>query len=152
MHLASTRQAEAATLVQVSDRQGKLIERDGQSQRRRLLDRQFVVRSTDVLHEGVSCDDDPGAAVLLEPTHRSQSGLQPAVVGLDAVVGVLVGAVPGSWQQLLQHRRVRRGPIGCDSAGRTVVAPMACSKNRSAASASRRVDTNTSTTWPALLH
>jgi hypothetical protein len=97
LHLASTRQAEAATLVQVSDRQSKLIERDGQPQRRRLLDRQFVVRSTDVLHEGVSCDDDPGAAVLLEPTHRSQSGLQPAVVALDPVVGVLVGAVPCRW-------------------------------------------------------
>jgi LuxR family transcriptional regulator, maltose regulon positive regulatory protein len=36
LHLASTRQAEAATLVQVSDRQSKLIERDGQPQRRRL--------------------------------------------------------------------------------------------------------------------
>jgi hypothetical protein len=33
----------------VSDRQSKLIERDGQPQRRRLLDRQFIVRSTDVL-------------------------------------------------------------------------------------------------------
>ena len=65
LHLASTRQAEAATLVPVSDRQSKLVERDGRSPVHRLLDRQFVVRSTDVLHEGVSCDDDPGAAVLL---------------------------------------------------------------------------------------
>jgi hypothetical protein len=114
LHLASTRRAEAATLVQVSDHQSKLIERDGQPQRRRLLDRQFVVRSTDVLCEGVSCDDDPGAAILLEPTHRSQLGLQPAVVALDAVVGTLVGTTPCRGQQRLQHRRVRRGPIGCD--------------------------------------
>ena len=52
--------------------------------------------------------------VLLEPTHRSQPGLQPAVVAFDAVVGVLVGTVPCRRQQRLRNRRVQRGPIGCD--------------------------------------
>jgi len=34
------------------------------------------------------------------------------MIGLDSVVGVLIGAVPGRRQQLLEHRRVRRGPVG----------------------------------------
>jgi len=38
----------------------------------------------------------------------SQPRLQPPVVALDPVVGVLVGAVPCRWQQVLQHGRVHR--------------------------------------------
>jgi len=33
---------------------------------------------------------------------------------LDPVVGVLVGAVPCRREQRVQHRRVHRGPVGCD--------------------------------------
>src|SRR5918994_711201 len=68
----------------------------------------------DVLHQGMPGDDHPGAAVLLEPTHRPQARLQPAVVTLDAVICVPVAAVPRRWQQLLQHRRVHRRLIGSD--------------------------------------
>jgi hypothetical protein len=50
--------------------------------------------SAEVLDERVSGHNHPGATVLLEPTHRSQSCLQPAVIALDPVVGVPVGAVP----------------------------------------------------------
>jgi hypothetical protein len=32
--------------------------------------------------------------VLLEPSHRSQPRLQPAVIRLDPVVGVLIGSMP----------------------------------------------------------
>jgi hypothetical protein len=46
-------------------------------------------------------DDHHGTAVLLEAAHRSQPRLQPAVVALDAVVGVAVGAMPRRWQPLL---------------------------------------------------
>jgi hypothetical protein len=59
-------------------------------------------------------DDHAGAAVLLEAAHRSQPCLQPAVVALDAVVGVAVGAMPGRWQPLLQHGRIHRRLISCD--------------------------------------
>ena len=39
-------------------------------------------------------DDHPGAVVLLEVAHRSQPRLQPAMVGLDPIVGVPLGSVP----------------------------------------------------------
>jgi hypothetical protein len=41
---------------------------------------------------------------LSPPQHRSQPRFEAAVIALDAVVGVLIGAVPGGWQQLLQQR------------------------------------------------
>jgi hypothetical protein len=62
-------------------------------------------------------DDDSGATVLLEPSHRSQPRFQPTMVALDAVVGVAVGTVPGRWQQLIQHRRIQPRLIGCDLGG-----------------------------------
>jgi hypothetical protein len=59
-------------------------------------------------------DDGPGAAVLLESAHGTQPRLEAAVVGLDTVVGVLIGAMPGRWQQRFQHRRVRRRLVSDD--------------------------------------
>src|SRR5829696_8686694 len=97
-----------------SDGQGQFVERDGQSPGRRLFNGQLVVSAPNVLHQRMAGDDDPGTAVLFEPAHRPQSRLQPAVVALDAVIGVLVGAMPCRWQQRRQHRRVDRRPIGCD--------------------------------------
>ena len=78
-----------------SDRRGQLIERDGHPPVRRLLDSQLVVPAPNVPHERVPGDYDPGTAVLPEPAHRPQPRLQPAMVGLDPVVGVPVGAMPG---------------------------------------------------------
>jgi hypothetical protein len=66
-----------------------------------LLDRQLVVSAPNVLHEGVPGDDDPGTAVLLEAPHRSQPRLQPAVISLDTVVAIPLGAVPRHRQQFL---------------------------------------------------
>jgi hypothetical protein len=53
LHLVSSQHGEVATWSGASDRQGKLIERDGQPQGHRLLDRELVVCAADVLHEGV---------------------------------------------------------------------------------------------------
>jgi hypothetical protein len=55
------------------------------------------VASAEVLDEGMTGDDDPGTVILLAPAHRSQPRFQPAVIGLDGVVGVPVGAMPGRW-------------------------------------------------------
>jgi hypothetical protein len=56
-------------------------------------------------------------AVLFEAAHRTQPRLQPPVIALDPVVGVLVGAMPCRWQQVLQHGRVDRRLIGGDLDG-----------------------------------
>ena len=36
------------------------------------------------------------------------------MVGLDAVVGVLLGSVPRRWEQLLKHHRIGRCAVGDD--------------------------------------
>jgi hypothetical protein len=119
---------------------------------------QLVVAAPKVLDEPMPGDDDPGARFLLAPSHRSQARLQPAVIRLDPVVSLAVGAVPCRWQQLLHEGRIHRRLIGGDLDGydlgrRRWPAP----RKRRAALASRRLETNTSTTWPnwsmaALLH
>jgi hypothetical protein len=42
--------------------------------------------AAEVLDERVSGADDSRAAELFEATHRSQSGLQPSVIGFDRIV------------------------------------------------------------------
>jgi hypothetical protein len=91
-------------------------------------------------------DDHPGAVVSLEPAHRSQPRLQSAMIGFDVVVGVLLGAVPRGWEQLVQYDREVPARSVTTSVGLTLVVPRACSKNRRAACASRRCDMNTSMT------
>jgi hypothetical protein len=116
-----------------SDRQGKLVERDRQAPGHRLLDRELVMASSQILHEAMPGDHDPGAAVLLEPAHRTQPRLQPAVVTLDVVVGIPIGAMPDRRQQLLEHRQVHRRMVVTTSTGVILVVPMARSKKRRAA-------------------
>jgi hypothetical protein len=48
----------------------------------------------------------------LEPAHRSQPRLQPAVVAFDLVVGVAVGLMPRRRQQLVEYDRVGRCSVG----------------------------------------
>lgn len=67
-----------------------------------------------VLHEAMPGDHDPGATVLLEPSHRTKSCLQPAVIGLHRVVGIPLGAMPRRWQQLLQHGWIDRRVVSDD--------------------------------------
>jgi len=51
------------------------------------VDAEFVVSTSNVLHEGVPGDDNLRRAVRAEPAHRSQPVFQTAVIGLDRVVG-----------------------------------------------------------------
>jgi hypothetical protein len=46
--------------------------------------------------------------------HQLQARLQPAVIGLGPVVGGLLGSVPRWREQLLEHHRVGRCPVGDD--------------------------------------
>src|SRR5215207_5713006 len=50
----------------------------------------------------------------LRAPHRAQPGLQSAVISLNAAVAVLLSAMPGRRQQLLQDGRVRRRLVGGD--------------------------------------
>src|SRR6266542_6952240 len=59
-------------------------------------------------------DHDPGAAILLEAAHRTELCFQAAMIGLDAVVGVPIRAMPRCRQQLLPPDRVGRCPVGDD--------------------------------------
>jgi hypothetical protein len=54
----------------LSDRRSQLVERNRHPPAPRLLHRQLVVTAPNVLHERMAGDHDPGAMVLLEPTHR----------------------------------------------------------------------------------
>jgi hypothetical protein len=107
-----------------SDAQGQFVERDGQPPGRRLLNGQLVVSPPKVLRQRMPGDDDSGATVLLEPTHRPQARLQPSMVGLNPVVGVLLGAMPGCWHQVLEHDRAARSVT--TSTGSNFVVAMAC--------------------------
>jgi len=106
--------AEAPGASPRSDRDGEFVESDHHSPGHWLLGCQLVLPSPHVLDEGMPSDDHPGAVVLLEPTHRPQPRLQPAMVALDAVVGVLLGSMPRRWEQLVQDGRVHRRLIGDD--------------------------------------
>jgi hypothetical protein len=67
-----------------------------------------------VLDEAMAGEHDRGAAILLEPAHRTQPRRETAVVGLEVVVGVAVGAVPGRREQLAERGRVGRRLVGDD--------------------------------------
>jgi hypothetical protein len=89
----------------------------------RLLHRKLIPSASYVLYERMPGDHDSGAAVLLEPAHRTKPCLQPAMVGLDPVVGVPIGAVPRRRQQLLQDDRIGRCLVGHHLDGRHVRGP-----------------------------
>jgi hypothetical protein len=53
------------------------------------------VAAAEVLDEGVSGGDHRCRSEVFEAAHRAEPGLQPAVVGFDVVVGVLLGYMQG---------------------------------------------------------
>src|SRR5690348_5084908 len=78
--------------------------------------------AADVLDECVPGGNYSCATKLFEPAHRSQSGLQPSVIGFDRVVSVLLGDMTGGRHQLIEHPRVGGGTISGDlDRGRRVI-------------------------------
>jgi hypothetical protein len=94
-----------------------------------------------VLHQRMPRDDHPGAAILLEAPHRSQPGLQSAVISLNAAVAILLSAMPRRRQQLLQDGRIRRRLVGGDLHRRDLGRPDGLFKEPAG-------ETNTSMTCP----
>jgi hypothetical protein len=72
------------------------------------------VAAADVLDESVSGGDDSCAAELFEPAHRSQSGLQPSVIGFDRVISVALSDMAGGRHQLVEHPRIGSRVISGD--------------------------------------
>jgi hypothetical protein len=70
------------------------------------------VASPDVPDDGMADNDHPGVPVLLAAAHRPPPRLQPPTVGLNLVVGILLGSTPRCRQQLLEHHRVRGRLVG----------------------------------------
>src|SRR5438128_1798033 len=66
----------------------ELSERVGEAGSRPYVGPEVVEASAQVLEEGMPCDDHARGAVSLQPAHRSESGLQTTVVGLEPVVRV----------------------------------------------------------------
>src|SRR5664280_2357702 len=59
-------------------------------------------------------DHDPGGPVPFEAPHRAKSGLEPSVVSLDSIVGVLGGVVKCIRQELCNDSDQGVGPVGGD--------------------------------------
>lgn len=81
---------------------------------------EFVVASTQVLHEGVSRDDGPRGSVGLQSAHWTQPRLEPAVIRFDSVIGVLAGVVERCRQQIVNDVSEGRSQVGHDVVGFTV--------------------------------
>src|SRR5215207_3465691 len=148
LRLVSARQADAMLSSRIRS-PSELVERDRHPLVHRLLDREFVAPASQVWHQAMGGDHDPGAAILLAAPHRTEPCLQPTVIAFDPVIGVSVGAMPGRGQQFLQHDRGGGCLVGDDlhrgdlrRAERPLQEP----------AGSGRVapwETNTSMTWPA---
>ncbi len=49
-----------------------------------------------------------------ESAHRPEPGFEPAVIGFDGVVGVLLGDMQRRWDEFVEDPYVRRGLVGGD--------------------------------------
>jgi hypothetical protein len=70
---------------------------------------EFVVAAAQILDEGESGDDDRGGAVGAWAAHGPRPVLKAAEVGIDAIVGVLLDAVPRRRHELVKDPGVDRG-------------------------------------------
>jgi hypothetical protein len=72
---------------------------------RRNGDGKLVVAAPEILDEGMAGREEPRARLGLQTAHRSQPRLEPAVVGLEDVVGVLPHVVEGGGEQFVDTPR-----------------------------------------------
>ena len=89
MSWIGSRETEAAVGVG-SDGPGELEEGGRDAAMSSGFDTEFVVTATNVLHERVTADDHASRVVAFESAHGPEPRLEPAVVGLDPVVRILL--------------------------------------------------------------
>ena len=70
------------------------------------IEAELVVSTAQVLNERMPATDNFGGADAFQAAHRSRSGLQPAVICFNRVVGVLLHDVPRRGHELVKHPRV----------------------------------------------
>ena len=99
------------------DREGQFGERVGEAGGWRRVGPEVVEAPAEVLDKGMSGHDDPGGSIALQPSHRSKSGLEASVVGLERVVRIDLGAMEGRREQLVEDPGVDPVPVGCDLYG-----------------------------------
>ena len=75
----------------------------------RCLGTELVVTSSHMVDQAMVGHDDPGSPIPLRSSHGPQPGLQPSVVGLHCIVGVLLHVVERTGQDLVEHGRVDTG-------------------------------------------
>jgi hypothetical protein len=85
---SARRDPSSAGRIRHSDRQCKLFEGRGNGEPGEGINPEFVVASSQILDEGVTSDHDAGGPVPFESPHRSQPGLQAAVISLDGTVAL----------------------------------------------------------------
>jgi hypothetical protein len=101
----------------LSDHEGQFGERVGETSRRSDIGPEVVEAPAEVLDKGVSGDDHPGGAVTLQPSHRSEAGLETPVVGLERIVRMGLRVVEGGREQLIEDAWVDPVPVGGDLDG-----------------------------------
>ena len=66
------------------------------------IEAEFVVSTAQVLNKRMPATDNLGGADAFQTAHRTSPGLQPAVIGFDRVVGVLLHNVPRLGHELVR--------------------------------------------------
>jgi hypothetical protein len=89
----------------VSDHEGQFGERVGETTRRSDIGPEVVEAPAEVLDECVSGEDHHRGLVTLQPSHRSEAGLETPVVGLERIVRVGLRIVEGRREQLIKDAR-----------------------------------------------
>src|SRR6266511_3408058 len=102
---------------QVSDHEGQFGERVGETSRRSDIGPEVVEALAKVLDEGMPADDHPRSSITLQPSHRSEAGLETPVVGLQRIVGVDLRVEEGGREQLIKDAWVDPVPVGGDLSG-----------------------------------
>ena len=75
---------------------------------------EFVVSAAQVLDERVPSHDGAQRADRLQSAHRPQPAFEPTVIGVYDVIRVMLEDMPRSRDELIDHARIHRCPVGGD--------------------------------------